>query len=89
MNADSVVKIMRDALMLAFWLSAPTLIAGFLAGILISLVQIVTSIQDSAFNSVPRLAAILVAAIVTMPWTLNKAMAYTASILGNLSSYAR
>jgi flagellar biosynthesis protein FliQ len=89
MNSDSVVQIVRDALMMAFWLSAPILIVGFLAGIIMSLLQIVTSIQDSAFSTVPRLAAVLAATILAMPWILQKASSYATSILGNLSRYAQ
>jgi flagellar biosynthesis protein FliQ len=89
MSSDSVVQIVREALMVTFWLSAPLLIVGFLAGIVISLLQIVTSIQDSAFNTVPRLAAVLAAFVIAMPWMLHRAVAYTTSILGNLSRYAQ
>ncbi len=89
MTPDSVVRIIRDALMVTFWLSAPILLVGFVIGIVVSLVQIVTSIQDSAFNTVPRLAAVLVAFILAMPWMLQKATSYTTSILGNLSRFAQ
>jgi flagellar biosynthetic protein FliQ len=89
MNPDNVVQIVRDALMMAFWLAAPILIVGFIAGIIMSLLQIVTSIQDSAFSTVPRLAAVLTALILAMPWILQKASTYTISILGNLSRYAQ
>lgn len=89
MNPDSVVQIIREALMAAFWLSAPLLIVAFVVGIVISLLQIVTSIQDSAFNTVPRLACVLVATALSMPWMLRKAMSYTISILGSLSHYAQ
>jgi flagellar biosynthetic protein FliQ len=89
MSSDFVVHIVRDALMMAFWLAAPVLVVGFVAGIVMSLLQIVTSIQDSAFNTVPRLAAVLAALILAMPWMLQKASAYAASILGNLSRYAQ
>ncbi len=44
------------ALLATFWLGAPLLGIGFVAGIAISLIQITTSIQDTAFNTVPRLA---------------------------------
>jgi len=88
-NSDSVVQIIRDALMMAFWLSAPVLLVGFAAGIVMSLLQIVTSIQDSAFSTVPRLAAVLAILIVSMPWMLQKASTYAISILGNLSRYAQ
>jgi flagellar biosynthetic protein FliQ len=89
MNSLAVVQIVRDALMMAFWLAAPVLIVGFVAGIVMSLLQIVTSIQDSAFSTVPRLAAVLAALILAMPWILQKASAYATSILGNLSRYAQ
>jgi flagellar biosynthetic protein FliQ len=86
---DSVAQIIREALLATFWLSAPLLIVAFVAGIVVSLLQIVTSIQDSAFNAVPRLACVLVVTVLAMPWILRKAMAYSTSILGNLSHYAR
>jgi flagellar biosynthetic protein FliQ len=89
MTPDSVTQILRDALMAAFWLSAPLLMVMFIVGLVVSLVQIVTSIQDSAVNSVPRLACALVAALLGMPWMLRKAMTYTISLLGNLSRYAQ
>jgi flagellar biosynthesis protein FliQ len=54
-----------------------------------SLVQILTSIQDSAFNAIPRLLAFLCAFILALPWMLHKATAYTVLTLGDLSRYAR
>ena len=75
--------------MTAFWLALPLLTVGFVVGILISLVQIVTSIQDTAFNAIPRLLAFLGAFILALPWMLNKMSAYTVGILGDLSRYGR
>jgi len=89
MNADMVVQIIRDTLMMAFWLSAPILLVAFAAGVVVSLVQILTSIQDSAFNTVPRLAAVLAAVALSMPWILQKAMVYATAILGDLNRYAQ
>lgn len=89
MTPENVVQIMREALMITFWLSAPLLAIGFVAGIVISLVQITTSIQDSAFSTIPRLAAFLGGMLLLMPWMLNKCMTYTAAILGDLPRYAR
>ena len=89
MTPDSVVQIIRDTLMATFWLSAPLLAIGLVAGIIVSLLQIVTSIQDTAFSAVPRLAAFLVGIMLLLPWMLSKLMAYTTSILGNLSAFAR
>jgi flagellar biosynthetic protein FliQ len=88
MTAEFVVQIIRDALLATFWLAAPILIVAFISGIVISLIQIVTSIQDSAFSTVPRLVCVFIFSVLAMPWMLKKAMAYAVSILGNLSHYA-
>ena len=89
MNPESVVQIMRDMFMMAFWLSAPLLAIAFIAGIVISLIQIVTSIQDSGFSAIPRLVAFLAGTILLMPWMLKKIMSYTFSLLGDLGRYAK
>jgi flagellar biosynthetic protein FliQ len=89
MTPDSVVQIVRDTLMTAFWLAAPLLAIGFLAGITVSLVQIATSMQDTAFNTVPRLIAFLTAILLLLPWMLQRTIAYAATIFGDLGRYAR
>jgi flagellar biosynthetic protein FliQ len=89
MTPDTVVQIIRQTLMTAFWLSAPLLALGLVAGIVMSLLQIVTSIQDSAFSTVPRLIAFLGGIVLLLPWMVMKMMAYTTSILGDLPRYAR
>jgi flagellar biosynthetic protein FliQ len=88
MTPEYSIQILREALLMAFWLSMPLLLIGFVVGIAVSLVQIVTSIQDTAFGTIPRLAAFLFAAILSMPWMLRKLSAYTTAILGNLGRYA-
>jgi flagellar biosynthesis protein FliQ len=89
MTPEFVIQILREALMTAFWLSAPLLAVGFIVGIGMSLIQILTSIQDSAFNAIPRLMAFLAALILALPWMLQKITAYTVLTLGDLSRYAR
>ena len=89
MTPEYVIQILREALMTAFWLCAPLLAVGFIAGIAMSFIQILTSIQDSAFNAIPRLLAFLGAFILALPWMLQKITAYTIVTLGDLSRYAR
>ena len=89
MTPEAVVETIRQALMTAFWLSAPLLIVGFAAGVIISLIQVVTSMQDSAFSTIPRLAAFLAAFLLSLPWMLKKMVAYTTVVLGDLGRYAR
>ncbi|MGA3241129.1 MAG: flagellar biosynthetic protein FliQ [Bryobacteraceae bacterium] len=89
MTPDTVVQIVRTTLMTAFWLAAPLLIVGFIAGIIVSLVQIATSMQDNAFSTVPRLVVFLGAILILLPWMLQRSMSYATSILGDLGRYAR
>jgi flagellar biosynthetic protein FliQ len=89
MTAETVVEVIRQALMMAFWLAAPLLAIGFIAGIAISLVQIATSIQDNAVSSIPRLTAFLLGLLLLLPWMLQKLLAYTTVLFGNLGRYAR
>lgn len=89
MTPESVAHIVGQMFVTAFWISAPLLAIGFCTGIVISLVQIVTSIQDTGFNSIPRLIAFLGGCLLLMPWMVHKSMSYTIDILGNLSRYAR
>ena len=74
--------------MATFWLSAPLLAIGLVAGVVVSLLQIVTSIQDTAFSAVPRLLAFLAGIMLLLPWMLMKLMAYTTSVIGDLPRYA-
>ncbi len=89
MTPEFVIDIIRHALIVAFWTSAPLLIVGFVAGIIMSLIQVLTSMQDAAFGAVPRLAAFLVGILIALPWMLQQLMKYTEGILGNLGQYAR
>lgn len=88
MNTSQAVELMRNVFLTAFGLSLPLLAVGFVVGIVMSLAQIVTSIQDSSFSTVPRLVAFLAALLLAMPWMLSKILAYTVALFGNLSQFA-
>lgn len=89
MNQHMVVDLIREALLNTFWLCLPLLAVGFIAGIVISLLQIVTSVQDPAFGSVPRLAAFFAAFVLFLPWMLIRICGYASAILGDFARYAR
>jgi len=82
MTPESAAHVVGQMFLTAFWIAAPLLAIGFAAGVIISLIQIVTSIQDSGI-------AFLGGCLVLMPWMVHKSMDYTIGILGNLHHYAR
>ena len=74
MTPEMAVEIFRHTLMETFWLSLPILAIGFAVGIAISLVQVLTSIQDPSFGAVPRLAAFLFGLLLLLPWIDRKSV---------------
>ena len=88
MTPDFVVDLIRQNLLATFWLAAPLLAVGFLAGITVSLLQIATSMQDNAFSTIPRLAVFLVSFVLLLPWMLEKILFYTANLWKDLGRYA-
>jgi flagellar biosynthetic protein FliQ len=88
MTPQQAVDLVRQALMTMFWISLPLLAVGFVAGAVMGLVQILTSMQDTAFGTVPRLVAFLGGLLLFLPWMLMKLISYTASLLGDFSRYA-
>jgi len=88
MTPDSVVELIRQTLLAAFWLAAPLLAIAFLASVAVSLVQIATSMQDMAFSTIPRLLVFLVSVLLLLPWMIDRSLSYTTAILGDLARYA-
>lgn len=88
MTPSSVTDLLRNAFLTTFWIGLPVLAAGFVIGILVSLAQILTSIQDSSFSTVPRLTVFLGVLLFTMPWMLTRLMTYTTDLLGDLGRFA-
>lgn len=88
MTTPAVVDLMRTAFITTFWLCLPILAVGFVIGIVMSLAQILTSIQDASFAAVPRLLAFLCALLLAMPWMLTKLIAYTGMLFGDLGRFA-
>jgi flagellar biosynthetic protein FliQ len=89
MGPEAVIHIISQALWTAFLLSAPLLLLGFAVGIVVNIVQIATSLQDSAFTTIPRLASFLFGFLLMMPWMLKHMTAYAISIFGDFTRYAR
>jgi flagellar biosynthesis protein FliQ len=89
MTPEFVVQIIKQMLITTVWVAAPLLLIGFVAGIVMNLIQIATSMQDSAFSTAPRLAAFLIGFVLLLPWMLSRMMTYTTSVLGDLGRYAK
>lgn len=88
MSQQVAIELIRGVLMAALWISLPLLAVMFLVGILVSILQILTSIQDPSFSAIPRLAAFFATMLVVLPWILMRTINYTEKLLGDLMRYA-
>ena len=78
MYDESAVYIVRETLIIALMISAPILLAGVVVGLLVSLVQSVTSIQDQTLTFVPKIAVMVIVAAVLLPWIVLKLVEFAA-----------
>jgi len=89
MTPELAVQIFRHTLLETFWLSLPLLAIGLVVGIAVSLLQVLTSIQDTSFGAVPRLAAFLLGMLLMLPWMTSHLISYTTALFSDLARYAR
>ena len=80
MNLDEATELIRHTLVLALIVSAPMLLIGLGVGILVSLLQAVTQIQEQTLTFIPKIAAMVAAAIILMPWIGQRLIEYSAAM---------
>jgi flagellar biosynthetic protein FliQ len=81
MSIAQVIEIGRDMLYTALLLALPTLAASLIVGLVVSILQAVTSIQEQTLAFVPRLLAVGLVLVVAMPWTMQLAVHFTMRML--------
>lgn len=89
MGTEQVVELMRRALEAALWLAAPILLVATLVSLLVNIVQVLTSLQEATVSTVPRLAAVVVAGFLLLPWMSRKLASYTLALLSDFHPYLK
>jgi flagellar biosynthetic protein FliQ len=87
MSADMAVELARKTLETAFLVSAPILLVATVIGLLISLLQVMTSVQDMTLSMVPRIFAVALTTFLLLPWSLRKLIVFTLAVLTDLRRY--
>lgn len=76
MYDESAVYLVRETLLLALLIVAPILLVGILVGLVISLAQSVTSIQDQTLSFVPKIAVMILVTALLLPWIASQLADY-------------
>lgn len=71
MNETAVIEVGREAFMVIMKISAPVMIAGMIIGLIISIIQTLTSIQEMTLTFVPKIIVIFVTVILVLPFMIN------------------
>ncbi|HRK31032.1 MAG TPA: flagellar biosynthetic protein FliQ [Tepidisphaeraceae bacterium] len=79
-DLGAAVDIVQHTLLLALLISSPMLLIGMVVGIIISLVQAVTQIQEQTLTFVPKITAMIFAAVLLMPWIASRLLEYSAAL---------
>jgi len=87
MTHEFVVSIGRQAIELTLMLSAPMLGFGLVVGLLVSLFQAVTQIQEMTLTFIPKILAVMLAMVLFMPWMLRVMLSFTAKVLTEIPQY--
>ncbi len=84
MTEQAIVELGRSTLTVAAMLVGPLLLVALLVGLLASVLQTITSIQEQTLTFVPKVAAVLAAVAILMPWLLRTICQFTTTLLTNL-----
>ncbi len=89
MTQDMVVGMARNAVELTLMISLPMLGLGLIVGLLVSIFQAVTQIQEMTLTFVPKIIAVLIGLLLAFPWMMNKMVDYTRDIIVNIPLFIR
>jgi flagellar biosynthetic protein FliQ len=89
MDIETVTGIGRDALELAIVLAAPVLVFGLVAGLVVSVFQAMTQVNELTLTFIPKIVASVVALIVFGPWMLGRLVNFTTVLFQSLPAYVR
>ena len=89
MSQQDVINIARNTLWVIIETSMPLLLVSMVVGLIISLFQTLTSIQEQTLTFVPKLLAIFVALMIMGSWLLNTIVEYMTQLWSNFSQYIR
>jgi len=87
MGPDQTVEMMRKVLMEAMLLSAPLLVAACAVSLVVSLLQTLTSVQEQTLTVVPRLVAVFIVTMATLPWMVHRMVSFTMRLFTDFHRY--
>jgi len=89
MNEAVVIGLMREALTVAVLVGAPILATTLVIGVVVSLIQAVTQVNEPTLTFVPKLVGVFAAMLIFGPWMMETMLDFSAGLFANAASYGR
>lgn len=86
MTLDQATDLLRQSLLMVLVIASPMLLIGLVVGLVISVMQAVTQVQEQSLTFVPKITAMFVAAAVLMPWIGMKLLDYTTLLFSSIAN---
>lgn len=82
MTPEMVITVGRDAITTMLLVAAPMLLSGLVIGLMISLFQAITQIQEMTLTFIPKIVIVAVSLLVFLPWMINILLDFTRGLFG-------
>ena len=89
MNIEQAIEVLRGLITMVLMIIAPILIVAVVVGLVVSILQSATSIQEQTLSFVPKLIAVALVLVLVSPWMLRNLMQFTTSHLTRMAEVAR
>jgi flagellar biosynthetic protein FliQ len=84
MGVDVAIDLCRAATVISLLIAAPVLVCAVVVGLVISIMQAVTQLQDQTLSFVPKIVAMGGVLVYVLPWAMSRMMTYTADLFRDI-----
>lgn len=89
MTPDFVIGFARQSIELALFIALPMLGVGLVVGVVVSIIQAATQIQEMTLTFIPKVVSIFIALLLAFPWIMDKMITFTQNLFLNIPNYIR
>ena len=87
MTPETVIAIAEEGIWTVLLVSGPLLLIALVVGLIVSIFQATTQIQEQTLAFIPKIVGVLIGLVIFGPWMLSHALSYTSEIFSNLIRY--
>ena len=89
MNEELILELGKNALQTTALVAAPMLIGALVIGLIVSIFQAITQINEATLTFIPKMAVVAVVFLIAAPWMLDVLSTFTVNLFENISLYVR